>query len=469
MNRTGIILAAAAALAVLALVAGLPQTVGKVSPPGPTPRPTTSGGSLTLDARLSHAFVPAGRSEVFVTADVRGAEVPGQARSAVNLALVIDRSGSMAGYKIEQARQAARQLVAQLTPEDRLTIVHYGSDVESLPGMNASPENKARMLQYLDGISDNGGTNISQALEVAAGLVDASRAQFKVNRMVLISDGQPTEGLTGSDQLIGVVRTIRARGVSLSSVGVGNDYNEQLMEAFAEVGGGAYAYLRDAAQLASIFQKDLNAAGTQVARGVTITFRVPKGAHFEEVLGYTPTVARTDAVEDTVTVALPDFAAGQNERVVARFTVEGSAVGDTLPVATVGLDYFDLLAARAARAEGGLASKITDSPELVTRSLDKDAIVFAARARSAANTQAAAEQLKQGNRDGAERLLKQNAIYFDEAAAVAGAPAVAADKASQAELKREMDDAKTADGINAYGKQARKKARQDFGLMGSTY
>src|SRR6218665_1110346 len=131
MNKTVTFVSLAAALTVAALLWGLPRAA-RVSPEH-TAGPVSSGaGALTMTRRLSHPHIPLGTSELFVTVDVTGVEVPGAQRSPVNLALVIDRSSSMSGYKLQQARQAASHLVGQLGPEDRLALVHYGSDVQSL-------------------------------------------------------------------------------------------------------------------------------------------------------------------------------------------------------------------------------------------------------------------------------------------------------------------------------------------------
>ncbi len=149
MNRTGIFLAAAGVLALAAVIAGLPRT-HLVARPDPIPQDDSaqiaSDGSLKLSARLSHPYVGLGQSDVFVTVDVTGVDVPGATRAPVNLALVIDRSGSMSGYKLDQAKQAARQLISQLKSSDRLAIVHYGSDVKSMEGLMATEDNKRRML-----------------------------------------------------------------------------------------------------------------------------------------------------------------------------------------------------------------------------------------------------------------------------------------------------------------------------------
>ncbi len=436
------------------------------------PEPTvivTSNGSLSLSTRVSHPFVGLGSSDVFVTAEVTAASLPQAQRAAVNLALVIDRSGSMSGFKLTQAKQAAAELVSHLTDADRLTVVHYGSDVKSLPGLPCTAENKAVLLKYINDIWDDGGTNISDGLTAGRDLLLAAKSDFKVNRLILISDGQPTEGLTDSTSLHQLTRETRAAGVAISSIGVGTDFNEELMESFAEIGGGAYAYLQDAAQLSGIFQKDLNAATTQVARGVTMTFRVPAGAQFEQVLGYRVASRSNDGREDVVSIAMPDFAAGQTERVVMQVRLTGVNVGETLDVSGVSLDYTDLLASRAVKTEALVRAQVSDRPDVVLSNRDKDAMVYAARARAGQNTQSAVQALKDGDRARAENLMQQNALFFEEAAQAAGTGAVAGDVREQEQLIDGLRKAQSDDQVNAYSKGARKSARQGFGLIGSTY
>jgi Ca-activated chloride channel family protein len=474
MNRTGVFLAAAGVLALVALVAGVPRfTRPTTNTPDPLNTPTTfktvSNGSLTMTGRLSHPFVSLGHQDVFATVDLVAVDVPGKQRAPVNLALVIDRSGSMSGFKLNQAKQAARQLISQLSPTDRLAIVHYGSDVKSLDGMLATPSNKEKMFAYIDGIWDDGGTNIGAGLTTGRDLLLSARNEFKVNRLILISDGQPTEGLVEFDGLTAIVKDIRTYGVSVSSIGVGDDFNEQLMSAFAEVGAGAYAYLQDASQLAAIFQKDLNAAGLMVARGVSLTFRVPKGAKLERVLGYSQVTRRMDGDSELVTVALTDFTAAQHERVVAHFTVDAVTAGDSIDVSALDLSYLDVLADGAVHGEARLSAMTTDQVKVVMDNRDKDAIVFAARARAADNTAKAAEAVQQGDREGAKRWLQANEVLFDEAGAVAGAPAIEQDRQNQKKLEVGIDNAESEEDGRALQKQIRTQARRDYGLMDSTY
>jgi Ca-activated chloride channel family protein len=469
MNRTALILAAAGVLALIALVVGMPRPSANVAPNPPVvvpnPPATEQDGSIKMTARLSHPFVGVGTSDVFVTVDLNGVEVPGATRSPVNLALVLDRSGSMSGFKLSQAKQAARQLVSQLKPTDRLAIVHFGGDVKSMDGVFCTESNKEKLLRYIDGIWDEGGTNIGAGLTAGRDLLLASSSDFSVNRIIFMSDGQPTEGIQDSTGLLDVTREIRAHGISVTSIGLGSDFNEELMESIASTGGGAYAYLQDAAQLSTIFQKDLNQAATQIAHGVTLTFGIPEGMQLDEVLGYKPSFRD----ERRVIINLPDFAAGQTERVVAKLTVAASTAGQSFDVSNLGLSYTDLLKGAAVNGTLTLSAHSTDKADVVWANRDKDATVFAARAQSAQNTQAAADALKNGDRQKSLQLLQQNAYFFEEAAKVAGEGAVAEDKKELREWNDTFAGAKSDEDVQQASKGARRKARMDFGLHSSTY
>ncbi|RKH44245.1 vWA domain-containing protein [Corallococcus llansteffanensis] len=478
MNRTVLFLALAGGLALTALVLGLPRGDGTPSPhvvvttpltssnpPVVKPQGVTGGGSIQVTSRLAHPYIPVGPSETYVTVDLTGMEVPGAKRSPVNLAVVIDRSGSMSGYKLQQAKQAARHLVTLLRDEDRLAIVHYGSDVKSLPSLPATAGNRERMAQFIDGIWDDGGTNISAGLSVGrTQLASAMGGSATVNRLILMSDGQPTEGVSDDEGLKNVVREIRASGITVSAIGVGTDFNEDLMQSFAEYGAGAYGFLEDAGKLSTLFQRDLQQATTAVARNVELSFELPPGTTLGEVLGY-----RAHQAGNTVRVAMPDFSAGQVERVVVRLNVTGGAAGQSVQVAGLKLAYTDLLANKGVEDMSTLAAVATDVREEVVSRQDKEATVYAARARSAQNLQKAAEAMSTGKKGEAQELLRQNQALFSEAASVAGPAAVAADQAEQAQAMQEYDAADDETSQRAAVKKSKVQALKSFGRMGSTY
>jgi Ca-activated chloride channel family protein len=420
-------------------------------------------------------MVLVGSNTVYLTADVKAAEVASAKRQPVNLAVVIDRSGSMSGAKLHQAKKAARQLVSQLTPNDRLAIVHYGSDVKSLNGLLVSDENRARLLTYIDGIIDEGGTNIGagltagrQVLNSAEDGTAASTNPFRVNRLILISDGQPTEGITDHSALVDLVRELRRSNVTVSSIGVGDDFNEALMESFAEVGAGAYAYLQDASQLERIFTKDLNAAGTQVAQGVTLTLTVPAGT-FVRALGYTPISRSRTGEHELITLALPDFAAGSTERVVVELSVHGAQRGQVIDVSHAALNYTDVLASHPVTTTVLVQATVTTDENAFRANQDGEALVFAARAVSGANTRDAVDALKRGDRDRARQYFEANKKMLTSFGSVRGAPSVSKDLSDQDDLIRGMEQAQDVQGVSGFSKEAHKKSRLNFGLFGSTY
>ncbi|GMU62218.1 MAG: hypothetical protein AMXMBFR34_39810 [Myxococcaceae bacterium] len=435
MNRTTAYLGTAAALLLVAVIVGLPRLTQSPTPPSPPapapvpapappapkpPEPVGHPGSLSLTGRLSHPYVVPGTSDVFATLEVTAVEVPGSARAPVNLALVIDRSGSMSGAKIEQARRAALRLVDLLNEHDRLAIVHYGSDVRALGGLFATEDNKARMRRYIHSIQDEGGTNIGEGLWAGKNHLAGAMSDFKVNRLLLLSDGQPTVGITSAAGLANTVAKIRAAGVSVTSLGVGADFNEDLMQRLADVGGGSYGFISDASAMAALFERDLKQAGTMVARGVTLSFALPEGVAFRDVFG-----RPTSQSGRTVSVSLPDFSAGQVEKLVVRLSATPAVTSGSVDIASFKLDYTDLLTDSAADARLALAAMVTQDSTLAQAKRDKGAVVEATRARAAVNYKKAADAISAGDFDGARRTLEENNAYFFEAEQVAGQGALA--------------------------------------------
>lgn len=467
MSRTLAFLVLAASLALCALVLGRPLRTPPAPPAPlpPAPRVEAPGpGALQLSARVSHPAVPVGPSELFLTVDVQGALQPGGARSPVSLALVIDRSGSMAGEKLVQARLAARHLVGLLGPEDRLALVDYGSDVRGLPLLSATPANRERMLRYVDALTDEGGTNLHAGLEAGARALAGVRGG--VRRLILVSDGQPTEGITDAAALLSQVQGLRAGGLTVSAIGVGSDFDERLMQGLAERGAGAYGFLEDARQLAALFQKDLQQASTAVARDVALHLELPEGVQLQEVLGYASEVQGR-----SVRVPLADFSAGQLERVVARVRVEGGQPGQRLAVSGLRLRYTDLTPATAGarEARARLGAEVAARAEEVLARQDKEATVLAARARAAQNLERAAESLHRGRKEEARGFLQANQALLQEASEVASPAAVAGDVAAQAEVLADMESAEGPGGVGSAVKSARSRARKDYGRLGSTY
>ncbi|HEX8438236.1 vWA domain-containing protein, partial [Archangium sp.] len=381
MNRTLLLLATAGLLALAAAVVGLPRqkdTSHTVAQPGEvtggvllTPV-TARSGALTLEGKLSGEYLMAGPSEAFAALTVRADTLREARRLPVNLALVIDRSGSMRGQKLTDAKQAARMLVQRLAPEDRLALVHYGTDVRVFPSTPVSESARQEMLQFVDAIEDEGSTNISGGLEEAAKELRKYTQAYRVSRIILLSDGQPTAGLVEPSELTRLAATFQREGMTVSGLGVGEDFNEQLMQGLAEQGGGFYGYIQDSERLADILRRELEQAAGTVARGVELRLELPEGVTDAEAMGMT---ARREG--RTLVVPLYDLAGGQDAQVVVKLTLSLEATEEARGVLTSRLRYWDVGAGRQVETALGLTAKVTDDEAVVRAHLDREVRVYA--------------------------------------------------------------------------------------------
>jgi Ca-activated chloride channel homolog len=420
MNRTHLLLATAALLALGATVVGLPRqkdTSHTVAQPGEPPtgvvlQPTTAkNGALTLEGKLSGAWLAAGPSEAYAALTVRADKPHEEKRLPVSLALVIDRSGSMRGRKLADAKLAARMLVERLKDGDRLALVHYGTDVRVFASQPVSHETRKQMLAFVDAIEDEGSTNLSGGLEAAALELRPYVHDFRVSRILLLSDGEPTDGITEEGELRRLAGTYQREGMTVSGLGVGEDINERVMRGLAEQGGGFYGYIQDSERLADIFRRELEQAAGTLARAVELRLELPEGVTDAEVLGVS---ARREGRE--LVVPLYDLAGGQEARVVVKLTLGLEAVDVPRSVLGARLRYWDVEAARQVEVALGLSAKVTEDEARVRAHLDQEVRVYAVRALGARQMQAAAEEMKRGNRERALGLLDNARSLFGSSA-----------------------------------------------------
>jgi Ca-activated chloride channel homolog len=192
-------------------------------------------------------------------------------RSPLNIGLVIDRSGSMTGKKIEYARQAAIYAVEQLLPIDRVSVTIYDNEVDVIVP-STLVKNKAKICDQIRRIAARGMTNLHHGWLQGGIQVSQHLATDRINRILLLSDGLANEGETNPDAIASDVHGLAKRGVNTSTMGVGDDYNEDLMEAIACSGDGNYYYIENPEQLPTFFAAELQGLlrlyGQKVSLGI---------------------------------------------------------------------------------------------------------------------------------------------------------------------------------------------------------
>ena len=325
-------------------------------------------------------------------------------RPPLNLALVIDRSGSMRGQKLSQARKAARFLANELTARDRLAIATFESEVNVLvPSQPVTDPH--RFIAAINTIHSGGCTALFDGWLAGATQVAQNLLPQGLNRVLLLSDGQANEGLTNHDDIAGQVAGLTARGISTSAFGLGDGFDENLMGAMAAAGDGTLAFIESPEQLADLYASELKGLANTAGRKVSIGIRTTNGAELVDVLNDLPTSA-------TGNYQLPNLRAGQNLNVVLRLSLPAWAPNQDIASVRLAWDSPDSPDRQELIAQ--LTLPVKTHAEL--EGMDVDPVVAEQCALMEANRQRrrAIALLDRGDVDGAEETLGAAMALFDE-------------------------------------------------------
>ncbi|THB76545.1 MAG: VWA domain-containing protein [Desulfobulbaceae bacterium] len=238
----------------------------------------------------------------------------------VDLIIVLDRSGSMNGQKINDARTAMLRLMDHLTGADRLGIVSYANNVVvHSPLVPMNYPNVSRLRRLVANIGAGGGTNLGSGLHTGVGMFTSSPDYGRQRKLILISDGLANQGVTDPRQLGTMASNGPEYNFTVSSVGVGYDFNEQLMTTIADYGGGSYYFLEDPGRFAWIFQEEFDSARRVAASSLEIRIQLMDGVRLLSGGGY------PIKMEGNVAIIRPgDLLAGQKRSFFLTYQVPTS-------------------------------------------------------------------------------------------------------------------------------------------------
>jgi Ca-activated chloride channel family protein len=317
-RRPGLWIAAALMLLTTAGALAARSGTGRTDaiPPAALHYAAPLSGPVRFEGALDRGSLLAGgdgivKLELRMAAEERPAVAP--VRVPTDLTVVLDRSGSMNGEPLAHAKAAVRELVARLSPGDRFALVTFASDGDLRVPLAPVASGRERFLAAIDAVRAGGGTAMSRGLDLAAQALASGRATGgagRAVRVVLVSDGHANEG----DPSFAGLRDRAARAVAgeyvLSTVGVGEGFDEHLMAALADAGTGNFYYLQHVEDLGAVFAGEFESARQTVATALRVAIEPGPGVEVVDAAGYP-----LERERGRVSFRPGDLFAGQDRRI----------------------------------------------------------------------------------------------------------------------------------------------------------
>ncbi|MEP6691656.1 MAG: VWA domain-containing protein [Gemmatimonadaceae bacterium] len=367
---------------------------------------------MSLSIRTDRSLIRAGASSArYILARVGApAAAPRTTRLPVNVALVLDRSGSMGdARKFTLARDAVEQALGLLRPADRFSLVAYDTEIDVLSRSDfATPSAKRRALSALSEIGPRGGTDLGAGWLRGCEQVADHLREEAVSRCLLLTDGLANHGITDRDELAMHAAELRRRGVVTSTFGVGADFDERLLRDMAHEGGGNFYSIEGAEQIPGIVTGELGEALEVTMRRAILEIALPEGADAEPVNRFRHHPASGGA---SLIVELGDLVSQQEMAVIVRVQFARGESGRTSSARVS-------LRGDGAGADGERADLVWtyaghDENDRQPRDVEVDrevATLYAARARAEA-TEANRDGDFQRAREVLERTAKKIGAY----------------------------------------------------------
>jgi Ca-activated chloride channel homolog len=325
-------------------------------------------------------------------------------RAPVNIALVIDRSGSMAGDKIAKAREAALEAVRRLAPDDIVALVVYDTTVQTLVPAQRVGDGR-RLEQAICGIEVAGNTALYGGVTRGAAEVRRNMEDRRfVNRVILLSDGLANVGPSSPEELGRLGASLMKEGISVTTIGLGLGFNEDLMTRLAQRSDGNTYFVEDSRDLPRIFASELGDVLNVVARRVVIEIEFPAGVRPLNFVGRDGSI-RGQRAELT----LNQLYGGQEKFALIEVEVSPSKSGTEIEIARARVSYDDALNQRAAVTTAKRNVQFSSSHAVVVSSADhKVQAAYAANALAVAKDEAVA-LVDANRRDQAAAVLREKA------------------------------------------------------------
>jgi Ca-activated chloride channel homolog len=342
--------------------------------------PSSEPSAVSVKAALGNPLVKSGASSsMFARIEVGAAPRPAHGRPAVNLVLLVDTSGSMEGKAITDARAASLALLDTMSPKDHFAVVAFDSKAEVLlPSTRIDDADLKEVRTKIGAMKAKGTTDMVAGLRSALDQAEASMEKDGVNRIVLLGDGVPNDDA----QISSLVAEAAVRNISITTMGLGNDYDETLMGRIAQQSGGKFSYVEDSTKVTSFFKEEVTRLHKVVARGAYVELRPGPGVAIKSVIG------RPFAPVDghAVNVPLGDLSYGENNEIVVELAANAPKDGTNVEALDAVVHWNDGSGGTSREERAFLGAKATKDEVKIGESKSKDVADAVERAKDAAAT-----------------------------------------------------------------------------------
>jgi len=380
-----------------------------------------SGQSIELDVSVTSSWLLAGENQkTYLKVGLTGFELENnEKRTSSNIAIVLDRSGSMDGDKIERAIEAAMLAVDILGDDDILSIITYSDSVEVLvPATKVS--DRLYIKRKIASIRSEGSTALFAGVSKGADEIEKFFDPNKVNRVILLSDGLANVGPESPAALGELGASLRRIGISVTTIGLGLGYNEDLMVRLAQKSDGNHAFVENSRDLARIFEYEFNDILSVVAQDVNIEIECMDGFHPVRVLG-----RDADVIGNKVYTSLNQLYSNQEKYFLLEVEVDPFRAGDILNMAQIEMSYSNMATQQKESLSGSGVIRFTDDSDKVQDNVDRETMVSVVTQIAAEKSEEALILRDEGNVEEAQAILNSSSRFLKEQAELLNAPSLA--------------------------------------------
>ena len=366
-----------------------------------------SAAQVKLNVGLGQPFLMAGKKQTtYLKVGLTGFEIKNDKRSPVNVAIVIDKSGSMSGEKIAKARDAAIMAVGKLDSRDIVSVVAYDHTVTVLVPATKCTD-KTAVYAAIRRLEAGGNTALFAGVSRGAAELRKFLDKERVNRVILLSDGLANVGPSSPAELAALGASLIKEQISVTTIGLGTGYNEDLMTQLAQKSDGAHYFAENATDLARLFKGEFGDVLSVAAQEVAIRIQCAPGIRPVRVL---EREAEVDG--QTVLTTLNQIYSGQERYVVLEIEVPAGKVDTSHEVATVSVSYANMATKTTDRLTSAMAVRFTENPEEVAKHRNGDVMVAVVELIATLTNKRAVELRDQGKIEEARKLLNDNGAFL---------------------------------------------------------